>query len=396
MARRRYQRGCLFIRGKKRKMWVARWRESVVQPDGTLGKVLRSEVLGPVSELSKYEARKLLERHLRPINEGRHRPQSTITFAAFVAEHFEPAVLPTLKFSTQQIYSVLLQKHLLPRFGSCRLCDIGRAEVQRFALEKLKQGQSWESANKLRNLLSKVLGTAHSWGYLSENPVRGVKMPERFSVRPSTFLSPDEVRRLLAVLAEPVRTIALLATLVGLGIAEILGLRWGRINLQQGTLRVEETCYKGRFGTPKTRARRRELPLVPTVLKALVAHRSRSLDTSPEALVFATRKGTPLNANNLRNRELKTACRLSGLRPIGWHTLRHTHSSLLHSLGIPLKVAQAQLGHSRLSTTLEIYTHAATEDQRGAVAKLESVLFPNVPKLGTEQETRNEEVQTIQ
>ena len=154
MARRRYQEGCLFVRpkrkeGKKKsekkgrkvkKVWVGRWREDVIQPDGTLGRVLRSEVLGLVSELSKREARKLLEIRLGPINQGWHRPQSTIRFATFVREQFEPLVLPTLKFSTQQVYRVLLNKHLTPAFGDRRLCDIGRADVQRFVLDKLKQG----------------------------------------------------------------------------------------------------------------------------------------------------------------------------------------------------------------------------------------------------------------
>ena len=397
MTRRKFQSGSLFKRGKRRKLWVARWWEDMIRPDNSLGRVRRSEVLGPVSEIpSQREARKLLETRLRPINEGRHRPQSTSMFAAFVAEHFEPAVLPTLKLSTQQVYRALLRRHLLPRFGDQRLCDISRAEVQRFALEKLQQGQSWESANKLRNLLSKVLGTAASWGYLAENPVRGVKMPERTLKRPHTFLSVDEVRRLLSVLDQPARTIVLLATLTGLSIGEILALRWGRVDLVAATLRVEESCYRGQFGTPKTRARRRELPLALVVVKALVSHRSRSFDTSPGALVFSTRKGTPLSANNLRKRQLRKACRQAGIKPIGWHALRHTHSTLLHELGVPLKVAQAQLGHSRLSTTLEIYTHASTSAQRDAVLKLERILDLNGPKFSDGEETQDGKTQTIQ
>ncbi len=73
MARRRYQAGCLFKRGKRRKMWVARWREEVIRTDGTVARTLRSEVLGSVSEIPSWrEARKLLDARLRPINQGRH------------------------------------------------------------------------------------------------------------------------------------------------------------------------------------------------------------------------------------------------------------------------------------------------------------------------------------
>ena len=65
MIRRRFQNGCLTIKGKGQKMWVARWRETVLRADNTLGKILRSKILGPVSQISKSEARNLLANCLR-------------------------------------------------------------------------------------------------------------------------------------------------------------------------------------------------------------------------------------------------------------------------------------------------------------------------------------------
>jgi integrase len=383
MARSRYQNGCLFVRGKKQKVWVARWREDVIQLNGTVQRVLRSEVLGPLSEItSRREARMLLQTHLATLNSGQRPIRATLSFGTFVAEQFEPGVLPTLKHATQEIYSFLLRKHLMPRFRDQRLCDITRAEIQHYLLEKLKSGYAWETTNHLRHLLSKVLGTAVNWNFLTENPVRGVKMPERTLKRPHTFLTTDEVRRLIAKSEEPVRTIILLAALTGLRIGEILALRWGRINFITTTLRVEETCYKGHFGTPKTRASRREVPLAPVLVQTLLAHRLRSTHQAADDLVFATQQGRPLASDNLRKRGLLVACKRAGLRPITWHTLRHTHGTLLHEQGTPLKVAQAQLGHSHMAVTLEVYTHASAPAQRQAVNQLESQLFPNVPRLG--------------
>jgi len=381
MVRCRYQGGCLFIRGKKRKMWVARWRENVIQPDGVVQRVLRSAVLGPVSEFAgRREARVLLQSHLASLNSGQRQAEGTMPFAVFVTEHFEPAVLPTLKYATQEIYSLLLRKHLLPRFRDSRLCDITRAEIQQFLIAKLKNGYAWETTHHLRSLLSKVIGTAVDWNYLSDNPVHGVRMPERSLKRPHRFLSLDEVWRLIAASDEPVRTIVLLAVMTGLRIGEILALRWGRINFAAGTVRVEETCYKGHFGTPKTRASRREVPLTPVVTLALQAHRVSCRDAANEALVFVTRRGTPLASNNLRKRQLHPASQRAGLGSINWHSLRHTHGTLLHEQGTPLRVAQAQLGHSHMTTTPQVYTHASGSAQRQAVDHLESLLFPSVPK----------------
>jgi len=251
----------------------------VILADGSASRVMRSVVLGPVSEIAgRREARRLLDAHLSPINQGQYRPEATMLFSKFVSECFEPGVLPTLKFATQEIYSALLRKHLTPRFGDQRLCDISRIEVQQYVLGKLKQGFAWETANHLRNLMSKVLGTAVGWDYLAENIVRGVKMPERFLKRPHQFLNVDEARRLIAACTEPTRTIVLLATMTGLRIGEILALRWKRIDFIRQTVVVAETCYLGRFGTPKTRASRREVPLSPAVVEALKAHFSISAD----------------------------------------------------------------------------------------------------------------------
>ena len=91
MVRCQYQNGCLFIRGKRRKMWVARWRENVILDDGSTSRVMRSAVLGPVSEIAgRREARRLLDARLNPINKGQYRPESTMMFSKFVAEYFEP------------------------------------------------------------------------------------------------------------------------------------------------------------------------------------------------------------------------------------------------------------------------------------------------------------------
>ena len=145
MARCQYQNGCLFIRGKRRKVWVGRWRENVILADGSTNRVMRSLVLGPVSEIAgRREARRLLDARLNPVNQGQYRPEATILFSKFVTDYFEPGVLPTLKFATQEIYSLLLRKHLIPRFGDHRLCDISRVEIQQYLLEKLKQGFAWK------------------------------------------------------------------------------------------------------------------------------------------------------------------------------------------------------------------------------------------------------------
>ena len=194
--------------------------------------------------------------------------------------------------------------------------------MQQYLLNKLKQGFAWETTKHLRHLLSKVMGTAVNWEYISNNPVRGVRMPERTLKRPHRFLSAEEVQRLIASSKEPTRTIIILATTTGLRIGEILALRWGRVDLLRRTLLVEETWYKGHFGTPKTRASRREVPLAPAVVRELKEHYLRSTDHSPRGLVFATPQGVPLAADNLRKKSFPPSENRANLRPL--YKVRHS------------------------------------------------------------------------
>ena len=386
MARRRYQTGCLLIRGKRRKVWVARWREDVIAPDGTLRRTHRSEVLGPVTEVrGRREAQKLLESRLRPINQGRQRPHSTLLFEQFIREQWEPAILPTLKAGSARYYGIQLRCHLLPAFGSKRLCDIARVDVQCFLAEKRRQGLSGSSVHGMRTTLSKVLQAAVEWNLLEQNPARGIRLGDRAPKTERLYLTPPEVLRLLASLPEPCRMVVLVAVLIGMRIGEILALRWKHLDLLRGFIQVRETVSEGLFGSPKTRSSRRDLPMSEPLRQALQSHRGQCRQTSPEDLVFATRKQTPLNPKNLLRRVLRPVCEALDLPLISWHSFRHTHATLLGEVGESLRTAQAILGHSDLGTTM-IYAHAIPESQKRAVDKVTEILFPNVPKFSAPTE----------
>jgi integrase len=67
--------------------------------------------------------------------------------------------------------------------------------------------------------------------------------------------------------------------------------------------------------------------------------------------------------------------RTTGLGKMTWHQFRHIHSSLMSDLRIPVKIAQEQLGHASISTTLDIYTHVVESSHRRAVEAVEEKLF---------------------
>ncbi len=238
--RSRFQEGYVFLRrGKRRKVWVARWREDVIAPCGTVKRILRFAVLGTSSEIKgKKEAKDILQARLRPINQGRQRPQSTMTLEQFVSELWRPGVIPTLKCGSSRYYDVQLRCHILPAFGTRRLCDITRVDVQCFLAEKRKLGFSGSSAHGMRTAISKVLQTAVDWNLLEQNPARGIRVGDRAPKAERLYLNPTEVVRLLASLPEPCRTLVLVAVLTGMRIGEILALRWKNVDLVRGVIQV--------------------------------------------------------------------------------------------------------------------------------------------------------------
>src|ERR1017187_9531400 len=180
MVRRRFQRGSLFKRGKRQKVWVARWWEDVINADGTMGKMRRSTVIGTVAEFATRRlAMNALSERLRFLNSGSQRPQTMRTLKEFVQKDWEPVVLPTLKYATQKHYKYVLGAHLIPTFGGFRLSDISRETNQTFLLTKLREGYAWETVHHFRCALSKVLGSAEEWNYIADNPVRKARLPRR-------------------------------------------------------------------------------------------------------------------------------------------------------------------------------------------------------------------------
>jgi integrase len=380
MARRRYQKGNIRKRGKTKPVWELQWWGDCINSDGTLGRKRESVILGHVASMTRRQAQKAAEEYLRPLNLGKVTPFSAISFTEFVNKYFVPNFFPTLKLSTQQRYGRTIDNHLLPAFGDSRLCDIGMLRLQQFVLQKMAGGLGWECADHYRNLMSKIFITAKKWGFFAgDNPATGVELPEKKAVREKHILLPEQISPLLAALKEPVRTMVLVGVLTGLRIGEILALDWKNVDFNSSEIRVEQACYRGLIGTPKTKGSRRTLPMPEALKDALKRLNEKS--ASAERLVFHTRNGTPFSDTNLLHHHLKPVGRKLGMPWLNWHTLRRTHATLLQHAGATLREAQAQLGHSKMSTTLEIYTISIPAAQRKAVENL-SVLVTNGDELG--------------
>jgi len=255
---------------------------------------------------------------------------------------------------------------------------------------KLKGGYSTQTVKHVRNTISAVFRHAKlKRAYHGDNPVLGVRLPEmqRKETHSLTF---EQGRNVISVIPSPAREMALLSMTTSLNVAEMLGLRWKRVNLtgepvvvggeflQPYTLAVRENYYRGKFGSVKAKSRRRNVPLSSSVVTVLADIQRRSKHTGPDDLVFSSSKGTPLNENNLMRRLIKPAAELLGMPWLSWHVFRHTHATLGEQIGMALSDRQAQMGHRDVGMTLH-YTHSDLERRRAAIEAMSDRLIGHTP-----------------
>ncbi len=164
MPRRRYQRGRIISRGKKRKVWVGIFREDRMKPDGTINRARRSVVLGTVKHVSKLQAIEALKPYLDAVNlVAMPKPKAGRTLKNFV-EEWKRNVAPTLKPSTVRAAESHLRTHILPAMGDLSLTAISTRNVQAFISALAAKGLTRKSCDNVLQTLSGLLRTAKTWG----------------------------------------------------------------------------------------------------------------------------------------------------------------------------------------------------------------------------------------
>ena len=175
----------------------------------------------------------------------------------------------------------------------------------------------------------------------------------------------------------------------GLRQSETLGLRWDDADLEDGSLRAQRTLQRVdrayTFFGPKTARSRRTIPIPPPVVRALRDHRTRQLAERLRAgtawggkewgeLVFCDEAGEPLAGIRV-TRLFKSLLAAADLAPMRYHDLRHGAAILMAAQGVPARVVMEVLGHSQISTTMEVYSQITEEAQRQAVDRVADALW---------------------
>jgi integrase len=379
MARRRgRQKGTLKAEGPS---WMGYWNETVRGVDGTETWHKFSRVIGPREWTRKKAQREFDEAILFKLDTATQCPQSLASLAEFVERKYKPDVLRGLKPNTQSQYRSLLKQHILPVIGNKRLRDVRREHIQSLIWAKIDQRLSSRTVAHIRKVISAVFEYAVTINYYSgDNPASHLRMPEKRDTRKKTAYTRDEAQRLLDYLGSPEREMVLTSLLTSMNVAELCGLRWRYVNLTDQFALVDGEAIPpfraavrwnftlGNLGSVKTGNRYRTVPLPEIVVESLRRLREAPGPAGPDDPVFASRNGTPIDANNTRNRVFKRAGDALGFH-VNWHAFRHTAATWAEAVGMAMSDRVAMMGHGSASMT-QYYTHEDLDRQRGSVERM--------------------------
>jgi integrase len=312
----------------------------------------RYYVYAPTRAECRQKLLALLERHQR----GQLTPPQRLTLQDF-AERWLEGCRGRLRPKTIQSYQDAMRA-LLPLLGKVRLDRLSPWHVHE-ALERLRRdGRGTRFLQLAYGALSACLGEAVRLGLLGANPVTQAPRP-RHERQEGGDWSLEDMRNFLRTCMEDRRPLAImlsLSLLSGLRIGETLGLRWEDVDLKGASLVVKRNVvWAGstwHIGKPKTKAGERAVTLPASAVALL-----RRLPRNSVHLFWLKQPPPSKQVSNVM-RELCERARVPRRPP---RFLRRAHAALLTAAGADPKSLQKRMGHSQISTTLDIYAYSITE-----------------------------------
>lgn len=280
---------------------------------------------------------------------------------------------------TREIYEGQLRLHVLPSVTSDApvLGDYPLAkltpELIRTWYAALAEERSPSTAAKAYTRLRQILNQAVEDDRIPKNPCRitgggAERHPEQ------RFLSITELLELAEAMPDRYRVLVLAAGLAGLRQGELFALRRRDVDLDDEAITVRRKRLRLASGDvieddPKSTAGRRMVALPKPLIVELRQHLDAFSTVDPDAYVFTSSDGRPLERSNFRNRIWLPATRRAGLEGLRFHDLRHTAGTLAAQTGATTKELMTRLGHASPRAAM-IYQHATADRDRRIAERL--------------------------
>lgn len=342
---------------------------------------------------TKAEAESALRNAMKEYEEqGQIFTASNIAFSDYLDYWIDNYVKINCKPTTLIYYQRSIKNHLKPYFKDKLLKQIGPAQIQEFLNSRMLNGLSKNSVSNFYGILSGSLKYAvYPLGYIKENPMTYVTMP-KFKEKPKNsddlkIITLEQFNKIMQRFPEgssfyiPLQ----IAFNTGLRRGEVCALQWDNIDLDNKTITVEHTLVsKGKgvyeLGTPKTKSSYRTIKIGDTLVNILKKHRIWQKKNKLEYGQYYTDSNyvcTKENGQLVTIDTIKYISRIVNYElkiNFNFHSLRHTHATMLLEAGANIKDIQKRLGHSKISTTLDTYSHVTKKMENETVNILENII----------------------
>lgn len=267
--------------------------------------------------------------------------------------------------STIQNYLKNINGWIIPKLGDLEVGEITRNHLQNFIVEY----SSVHKQNTVINITKPISGSlkwAEENGFIESSPWKNIKIPKNFSEKEIEVFTKEEIDILLDAkqYKQIKKDIIILGYHTGMRIGEILTLKWEDINFNEGFLTVKRTLsgYKDNvpeITEPKTKKSKRRIDIDNVTLEMLKSRYNKC-----DEYVFSKKDGSVYSRQVIN---ISRMCKSVGIETRSFHALRHTHATVLLAAGVHPKIVQERLGHAKISTTLDTYSHLIPGMQQVAV-----------------------------
>jgi integrase len=392
---------------------------------------------------TKKEAEAALRKAIEEYNNaGVYFEPSEISYADYLDYWFENYVKINLKYNTQLAYLNIIENHLKPDLGMYKLKSLTPTVIQEFVNNKFLQGYKKTHLVNITSTLSGSLKYAVMPGKLiKDSPANYITYPKYDHSKSETNRTVISIKDFTTITdrfkGTPYYYALMIGFYTGLRIGEVYGLTWDNIDLTNKTLTVEKIIYKRNygvdvrkvlkekgkkeeksawyFGSTKTYSSKRTIKIGDALIKDLKKYRKWQIENELTygeyytnyylkeekdeknniiQRIIPVEKSVPCalpTANLLIRKEngefsspdsFKYASRVIHYElnlDFNFHSLRHTHATMLIENGANIKDVQIRLGHSDIETTLNTYTHPTEKMADRSVEIFENVINGNLP-----------------
>jgi len=282
-----------------------------------------------------------------------------------------------VKRSTYSAYSLLINNHLLPSFSG--ISDVTETLVQDFVFKKLEQGMSQKSVRDILIVLRMILRYGVKHGYMAHREI-DVKFPTEREKNEIEILSRNNQRQIMNYVQSHFNFMNLgiyICLCAGLRIGEVCALVWDDIDVEAGVIKISKTIQRiyvieGNekhteviIDTPKSRNSIREIPIAKDLLRMIKPFKK----VVNGGYYVLTNSDHPTEPRSYRT-YYKRLMKLLDMPDLKFHGLRHSFATRCIESKCDYKTVSVLLGHSSISTTLNLYVHPNMEQKKKCVEQM--------------------------